>query len=88
MHRRKIQRNLPVLQKQASCLTLSPTFTLQEYQNKQHPASCLTLSPTFTVRTSRPTSTTVPAHSEPGVKGSLGFSWYRPCRQYQAMGAA
>lgn len=40
-----------------------------------------TLSPTFSVRTSLPTSTTVPLHSLPGTKGSLGFSWYCPCGQ-------
>ena len=39
-----------------------------------------TLSPTLRVRTSRPTSTTVPLHSFPGTNGSLGFSWYWPCR--------
>ena len=39
----------------------------------------LTKSPTFRVRTSLPTSMTFPETSEPGMKGSLGFSWYWPC---------
>lgn len=42
-----------------------------------------TLSPCLTAFTLAPTSTTMPDTSEPGMKGSGGLSWYRPCGQGQ-----
>ncbi len=45
-------------------------------------ATQLALSPTLNFFTPSPSSTMMPETSEPGMKGSLGLTWYSPCRRY------
>lgn len=45
-------------------------------------ATQLALSPTLNFLTPSPSSTMMPETSDPGMKGSLGLTWYSPCRRY------